>query len=92
MACAPKKMERRREKESRREKVSNGKDFQIQQWRRNDWASKLGCKSKPEWEEVIAISLERWEEVVKKANQLRALMDKEAMEALDSGNKLILRL
>lgn len=80
---------RRGAKESSRENVSNGKNFQAQQWKEKDWANKLGCRSKLEWEEVIATSLERWEEVVKEANPLKALMDREAMEALDSGNTYI---
>lgn len=79
------------EERFRREKTTNGKDLQNQQWRKKEWVSKIGSKTKPEWEEVIAISSEIINDIFKEANQLKALLDKEAMEALDAGNKQIIR-
>lgn len=52
---------------------------------------RLGGKLPTKWEEVVAISVSRSEEIKKEARQLGVLLDKEIWAAMEANNMGILR-
>lgn len=79
-------------RESERARTSNGQKIQIRSnGEEGDLFKKLGGKSLSRWEEVIAISVNRAEDIRKEARQLGALFGKELLGAMEADNISILR-
>lgn len=65
---------------SERVRASNGQKIQIHNnGEKGDLFRKLGGKLPPKWEEVIAISVNKAEEIRREARQFKALLGKEIL-------------